>query len=180
MAAAAAAAIGSGIGSSVGGVVGGILNYYATRNANETNERIAKDNRDFQHIEALINRNWQENMANSAYQRSMADIDAAGLNPNLLSPAAAQVGSVSTPQGSTANMVAPKFDNYLNGITSAINAYNTSKLIDSMDSRNQADIILKASQDDLNRQLYELRANGAYKSGFIKDSDGNSSSYNKY
>lgn len=46
--------------------------------------------------EALANRNWQENMSNTAYQRAVEDMKKAGLNPIL----AFANGGASTPGGS--------------------------------------------------------------------------------
>lgn len=55
--------------------------------------------RQFNSIEAAKNRDWQEMMSSTAFQRAVKDAEKAGLNPYLLYTQ----GGASTPSGSTAS-----------------------------------------------------------------------------
>lgn len=64
----------------------------------EFNREMMKDQQKFNAEEAQKNRDWQQTMSNTAYQRAMEDMQKAGLNPIL----AYQQGGASTGSGATA------------------------------------------------------------------------------
>lgn len=98
------------------------------REQNSFNSAEAEKARIFNAQQAQLQRDYETSMANTAYQRGMADMEAAGINPIL----AAGAGGAGTPVGSaatgeaahsssTAHLTAPEFaDIVTNSVLKAV------------------------------------------------------------
>lgn len=102
----------------LGSLVGGIGSYFGQQSANESNRDINNSNNAFNASQAAMNRDFQERMSDTAYQRQVADMKAAGINPIL---AASSGGGASSPSGSSASAAGvPAMQNPLAGAPSAV------------------------------------------------------------
>lgn len=100
----------------LGGAIGGmLLQYQGQREANETNMEIAEQATWANAEQAQKNRDWQQQMSNTAHQREMEDLVKAGINPLLT---ATQSGA-STPSGGVGSAATTSVENTMQGASAA-------------------------------------------------------------
>lgn len=150
--AAAGAAAGSvvpGVGTLVGGAIGGTLGLIGGLASNSANKQIAREANAFSAKQAEKQMQFQRDMSNTAYQRSMADMKKAGLNPML----AYQQGGASTPSGAIGSVTAAKVENAITpAIATALEVRRLAKEIKAVDSQtdlNNATALAQKNQAQL-------------------------------
>lgn len=115
---------GEGVLSSI---IGGGFQYYGAKRQNEMNRKINREQMAFQQASNREQMDFQERMSNTAYQRTVADMRAAGINPML----AVFQGGASAPGGaSSAGAGTPAVNEFGGAISTALQARQISAAIE--------------------------------------------------
>lgn len=110
--------------AAIGSIASAGLGAWGQSDANKTNERLNREQMNFQREMAHNAQGFSERMANTSVQRSVADYRAAGLNPAL-----AYERSASSPSGVTAGGAAARVENTMRDMPNVISNATNIKLM---------------------------------------------------
>ena len=142
------------IGGTVGNVVGQAANMGFTAYQNQLD-------RDFNAEQAQLQREFEERMSSTSYQRAVADMEAAGLNPSVM--LAGNGGGSSTPSGASAsaagktNTIGARFEGLSRKMAMIDAAANTARNVQAAKDAGAGDELKKLQKEAVEVAREEAR-----------------------
>lgn len=116
-----------------GAAIGALAGYLGQESANDTNVMLSRETSAFNAQQAQLNRDFQERMSNTSYQRAINDMEQAGLNPML----AYSQGGASAPSGSSASGVTAHVENEMLPLASAFQYASTLAQVEKLEAETE-------------------------------------------
>ena len=159
-----------GVGAAIAAGLGGnILSQAANMGFTAYQNQL---DRDFNAQQAQLQRDFEERMSSTSYQRAVADMEAAGLNPAVM--IAGNGGGASTPSGSSAsssgkaNTIGAKFEGFSRKMAMIDAAANTARNVQEAKDAGAGDELQKLRTEALEVAKEEKRSTAsAYDDGEI-------------
>lgn len=138
--------------SAGGALLGAGMSYFGQNSANRSNRQIAREQMQFQAEQTQQQMDFQERMSNTAYQRAISDMEAAGLNPIL----AYNMGGASSPPGAAAAGASQTMRNTMSGaVSSALDARRMFAEVRNLDAQNKN---LDVQNENLRKLTQEIES----------------------